>query len=161
MKSSLRTTLVLVTLAVGLAPPATAQEAARHAAESAVVAVVVQLFDGMRAGDSAMVRRTFAPDARLVSTSIRDGQPALQSVEIDRFIEAVGTPREEVWDERLWSSATAASMRFSSSGAATAGGFSRSQILEGAPTPAISTARFFCSTGPAERRRRCSSLLQA
>jgi hypothetical protein len=102
MKSSLRTTLVLVTLAVGLAPPATAQEAARHAAESAVVAVVVQLFDGMRAGDSAMVRRTFAPDARLVSTSIRDGQPALQSVEIDRFIEAVGTPREEVWDERLW-----------------------------------------------------------
>jgi len=102
MKISLRPTLVLVTLAGGLAQPATAQEAARHAAEAAVVAVVVQLFDGMRAGDSAMVRSTFAPDARLVSTSIRDGQPALQSVEIDRFVEAVGTPHEEVWDERLW-----------------------------------------------------------
>ena len=102
MKSPLRATLVLVTLAVCLAPSATAQEAARLARDQAVVSVIVELFDGMRAGDSAMVRRTFAPDARLVSTSIRDGQPVLESVEIDRFIEAVGTPHEEVWDERLW-----------------------------------------------------------
>jgi hypothetical protein len=102
MKSPLRPTLVLVTMAVCLAPPATAQDAARQADEEAVVTVVVQLFDGMRAGDSAMVRRTFAPDARMVSTSIRDGQPVLQSVEIDRFIDAIGAPHEEVWDERLW-----------------------------------------------------------
>jgi hypothetical protein len=99
MKSSLRTTLVLVTLAVGLAPPATAQEAARHAAESAVVAVVVQLFDGMRAGDSAMVRRTFAPDARLVSTSIRDGQPALQSVRLWNVEVRIDANLATVWTE--------------------------------------------------------------
>jgi len=102
MTYAFRTTSLLIALTLSIAAHATAQEAARHAAESAVVAVVVQLFDGMRAGDSAMVRSTFAPDVRLVSTSSRDGQPALQSVEIDRFLEAIGTPHEEVWDERLW-----------------------------------------------------------
>lgn len=102
MKKLLRPTLAFWTLAGWAASPAPAQDAAGAVDEEEVVAVVVQLFDGMRAGDSAMVRRTFAPDARLVSTSIRDGQPALQSVEIDRFVEAVGTPHEEVWDERLW-----------------------------------------------------------
>ena len=102
MTYAFRTTSLLIALTLSIAAHATAQEAARHAAESAVVAVVVQLFDGMREGDSAMVRRTFAPDVRLVSTSSRDGQPALQSVEIDRFLEAIGTPHEEVWDERLW-----------------------------------------------------------
>ena len=102
MTYAFRTTSLLIALTLSIAAHATAQEAARHAAESAVVAVVVQLFDGMREGDSAMVRSTFAPDVRLVSTSSRDGQPALQSVEIDRFLEAIGTPHEEVWDERLW-----------------------------------------------------------
>jgi len=91
MTHAFRTTSLLIALTLSIAAHATAQEAARHAAESAVVAVVVQLFDGMREGDSAMVRRTFAPDVRLVSTSSRDGQPALQSVEIDRFLDRVGT----------------------------------------------------------------------
>lgn len=102
MTHAFRTTPVLIALTLSIAAHASAQAAADHAAEEAVVAVVVQLFDGMRTGDSAMVRRTFAPDARLMSTSVRDGQPALQSVEIDQFVEAVGTPHEEVWDERLW-----------------------------------------------------------
>jgi hypothetical protein len=102
MKHAFRTTSVLFALTLSIAAHATAQDAPGDADKEAVVAVVVQLFDGMRAGDSAMVRSTFAPDARLVSTSSRDGQPVLQSVEIDRFVEAVGTPHEQVWDERLW-----------------------------------------------------------
>ncbi len=102
MINPLRPTLVLATLAVWLAPPATAQDAAPHADEEAVVAVIVQLFDGMRAGDSAMVRRTLAPEARLVGTSARDGEPVLRTVDIGRFVEAIGEPHDEVWDERLW-----------------------------------------------------------
>ncbi|MEJ2319022.1 MAG: nuclear transport factor 2 family protein [Gemmatimonadales bacterium] len=102
MTHTLRTASVLIAMTLSIAADASAQAAADVADEEAVVAVVSQRFDGMRMGDSAMVRRTFAPEARLMSTGIRDGQPTLQSVEIDRFVEAVGTPHEEVWDERLW-----------------------------------------------------------
>ncbi len=79
-----------------------AQEVAGAAEEMAVVEVVQRLFDGMRAGDSARVRSTFTADARLMSTAIREGEPLLRSVEIDRFVEAVGQPHDEVWDERIW-----------------------------------------------------------
>jgi hypothetical protein len=102
MRHAFRTTLVLAALALCAATHATAQDAARTADEEAVVAVIVQLFDGMRAGDSAMVRRTLVPEARLVGTSARDGEPVLRTVDIDRFVEAIGEPHDEVWDERLW-----------------------------------------------------------
>ncbi len=89
--------IVFVGLQAGHAP---AQD--RTAAEEEVLSVVQRLFDGMRAGDSAVVRSTFVAEARLVSTGFRDGEPTLQSVPIDRFIEAVGQPHDEVWDERIW-----------------------------------------------------------
>jgi ketosteroid isomerase-like protein len=70
--------------------------------EDAVRAVVDGLFDAMRAGDSAAVRALFHPDARLISVGIREGVPALRAeASIDGFVEAVGTPHDEVWDERL------------------------------------------------------------
>ena len=98
----LRSTLILALASAAFAEPASAQEAARPAAEEAVVEVVRRLFDGMRAGDSAMVRSTFAPDARLVSTALREGEPTLRSVPIDGFVAAIGQPRDVVWDERIW-----------------------------------------------------------
>ena len=102
MRNALQTTVMLVALALCTTAHATAQEDARTADEEAVIAVVVQLFDGMRAGDSDVVRQTLAPEARLVATSTRDGESVLRTVDIDRFVEAIGEPRDEVWDERLW-----------------------------------------------------------
>ncbi|GIV61254.1 MAG: hypothetical protein KatS3mg044_0120 [Rhodothermaceae bacterium] len=69
----------------------------------AVRKVIDQLFDGMRAGDSTLVRAVFDPSARLMTTFIApDGTPALRQSPVDRFVEAVGTPHDEVWDERIW-----------------------------------------------------------
>jgi hypothetical protein len=68
---------------------------------SAVMAPIQRLFDGMRAHDSAMVRSAFAPDTRMVSSSMRTGTPAIESESIDGFVNAVGKPSKDVWDERI------------------------------------------------------------
>lgn len=67
-----------------------------------VLAVIRRLFDGMRAGDSAMVRSVFHPKARLASALLRQGVPVVQvEDDMEGFIRAVGTPHPEVWDERI------------------------------------------------------------
>ncbi|QXD16073.1 nuclear transport factor 2 family protein [Rhodocaloribacter litoris] len=72
-------------------------------AEAEVRQVIHQLFDGMRAGDSTMVRAVFDPTARLVTTfTDADGTPSLREGSVDRFVQAVGAPHDEVWDERIW-----------------------------------------------------------
>lgn len=70
--------------------------------ERAVRAVVETLFNGMRTGDSTMVRSVFHPQIRMV-TSFRNQQGPQVSVEssLDGFVTAVGTPHAEVWDERI------------------------------------------------------------
>jgi hypothetical protein len=82
-----------------LAAPLAAQDAPDR---DAILAVSHRLFDGMRAGDSALVRSTFHPKMFLASSVTRQGQPA---VEVDDdpegFIKAIGTPHAEVWDERV------------------------------------------------------------
>lgn len=70
--------------------------------EADVLAVVRRLFDGMRAGDSAIVRSVFDANARLVSADDRDGQPLVQVRTADTFVAAVGRPHDAVWDERIW-----------------------------------------------------------
>ena len=67
----------------------------------AVMRTVKQLFDGMRAGDSAMVRSAFDSNPRLVTTMVRNGVPVLTTGSVEDFIRAVGTPHAEVWDERI------------------------------------------------------------
>lgn len=73
-----------------------------QSAEADVMAVITRLFDGMRAGDSAIVRSAFAPEARLMSAFERNGVPTLQTGSLDRFVTAVGSPHNEVWDEHIW-----------------------------------------------------------
>lgn len=75
--------------------------AAQTPAEVEVRGVIDHLFDGMRAGDSAAVRSTMHPEARLLTTAVREGVPALTVVNINDFIRAVGTPHDAAWDERI------------------------------------------------------------
>ncbi len=66
--------------------------------EDSVRATIRALFDGMRAGDSAAVCRVFHSDARLM-TATAEG---VRVTEIGRFAEVVGSPRDDVWDERTY-----------------------------------------------------------
>ena len=68
-----------------------------------VAAVVHDLFDAMRSGDSATVRRVFHPEARMITSFRRGGVPQV-SIENDLtgFVTMVGTPHDQVFDERIW-----------------------------------------------------------
>lgn len=88
--------LVLLALGAGTRPLA-----AQTPAETEVRQVIDRLFEGMRAGDSTVVRSVFHPDARLQSATLRDGAPVLNTTPIDAFVRAVGSPHAEPWDERI------------------------------------------------------------
>jgi hypothetical protein len=91
--------LLPVLLAVAGASPLAAQSSAT--AEQEVRQVVEKLFNGMRTGDSTAVRSTFHPQARLQTTALRQGEPVIRTDSMDAFVRAVGTPHNEVWDERV------------------------------------------------------------
>lgn len=95
------TVLALAAVLAGLPSRALAQEDE----EAAVMAVVEGLFDAMRAGDSTAMRAVLHPSATLASASVKDGVPTLtREASLEGFVQAVGTPHEEVWDERIWDS---------------------------------------------------------
>jgi len=96
----IRITMSFVLL-VAMAVPAPV--AAQESEEAAVMAAVEAMFDAMRAGDSAAMRAVLHPAATGASVSVREGVPTLDREEsLDGFVQAVGTPHEEVWDERIW-----------------------------------------------------------
>jgi hypothetical protein len=86
-------------LGLVIAPAALAQ--APDPDRQAILAPVRQLFDAMRKGDSAGVRAAFHPQAFLATALVRQGVPTLQVDTLDAFVRAVGTPHDEVWDERV------------------------------------------------------------
>lgn len=99
MRRHLATALLLA------ATPLAAQAQAPSPDEREVMAVVLRLFDGMRAGDSAMVRSTFDTAATMATAVIRPSGEAMYRFDADGvtgFANAVGTPHDKVWDEKLW-----------------------------------------------------------
>lgn len=67
-----------------------------------VRAAVDALFDAMRVADGVAAASLFRDDARLQSVSIQDGRTVGTTDEASAFIQAVGTPRTQRWDERIW-----------------------------------------------------------
>lgn len=69
--------------------------------ETAVRAVIDQLFEGMRSGDSSLVREVFHTDAKLYTTYKWEDGFELSGGSINDFVEAVGSPHDKIWDERI------------------------------------------------------------
>lgn len=68
-----------------------------------VEAAVHTLFDAMRTADGPTAEALFHSQARLHSVVMApDGGTSLASSPIAAFVQAVGTPRDELWDERIW-----------------------------------------------------------
>jgi len=99
MPRQLRLPAVLLALAA-VSPLAAQAPASPGSDQAAVLAVVQRLFDGMRAGDSAVVRSVFHPRALLSTALVRQGVAVVETEGIEGFIAAVGAPHAEVWDER-------------------------------------------------------------
>jgi hypothetical protein len=98
--SSFRTLLPIPCLSV-LCLLGFASTSAAQSPERDVRAVLDLLFDGMRAGDSTMVRRAMHPEAIFRTIDHRNGGPSLETGSVAGFIEAVGSPHDALWDERI------------------------------------------------------------
>lgn len=79
-----------------------ASPSSNAAAEAEVREVLDVVFDAMRAGDSAAIRAVIHPEARLMSVPAGVADPVVRTTAFTDFIDAVGTPHTEVWDERIW-----------------------------------------------------------
>lgn len=92
----------LALAALGALPRA-ARAQAMADAKPQIMAVVQRLFDGMRAGDSAMVRSVFHPQLRMMSVGkAKEGNLRLNvEPSAEGFVKAVGTPHPQRWDERF------------------------------------------------------------
>lgn len=75
---------------------------AQQTDEELIKGAINTMFDGMRAGDSSMVASVFSRDAVMQSIAVnREGEVVKVSGSLDRFLTAVGTPHEDVWDEQI------------------------------------------------------------
>jgi hypothetical protein len=87
---------------VGRAATGTAT-AAQDSARRDVLAVVQQLFDGMRARDTAKMRSLFDTGATLVAAGARGGGPGVQRMSVSQFVAAIaGAPAGRLIDERIY-----------------------------------------------------------
>jgi len=97
LNTTIRTTIGALAFLIVAAPAALAQDSAAE-----VEAVIANLFDGMRAGDTAAVRRTFHEEMALMSTETNpEGAPVVGSASADRFVSMVGQQPAGSLDERL------------------------------------------------------------
>ena len=70
--------------------------------ETQVQQQVETLFNGMKEGDSSKVRSVLAKNVQMFTSAVTaEGETKLIEGSAIRFLTAVGTPHEEVWDERI------------------------------------------------------------
>lgn len=67
-----------------------------------ILETVNTLFKGMNLGDSAMVHGVFAGTPTIATITLKDGTPIIVKGELQKFLNAVGTPHEEKWSEPIW-----------------------------------------------------------
>jgi len=70
--------------------------------DEAVKKPIVALFDGMRKSDTSLLRSAFAPTAILQTIGRnKEGKTVIRTDDVNKFIEAVGKPQEQILDERI------------------------------------------------------------
>jgi hypothetical protein len=87
-------------LTLSLLSTAAPVAAAAQSPKDAVIAVVKNLFDGMRTRDTALMRAQFAPGARMIRVDGAKGQ--VQSIDPSLWIGGVGKGSGPAWDERIF-----------------------------------------------------------
>jgi hypothetical protein len=67
-----------------------------------VLNTINKLFDGMREGDSAKVHSVFHENVRMfTSYKSKTGENVLEEGKLNGFLNAVGSPHQENWDEKI------------------------------------------------------------
>lgn len=101
MRKSLLFLCLLLPFAIGI-PTGLAKAQTNNSRRAEVVQTIQKLFDGMRAGDSSMVSSVFDPNASMHTTFFDpEGNPQLRTGSLAGFLNAIGSPKDEIWDERI------------------------------------------------------------
>ena len=96
--NKLTTFLALALVAAGYSLPV----ASAQTAEEDVLAVVTQLFDGMRTGDAELLGSLFHSDALMTGTGMRDGSYNVTMNPPDGWIESISSYTGGEIDERFY-----------------------------------------------------------
>ena len=65
--------------------------------------LIDKLFDGMREGDSAKVSSVFHNEVNMfTSYTNKAGDKMIKKGTLDSFLQAVGSPHDDIWDEKIW-----------------------------------------------------------
>lgn len=65
--------------------------------------LIHKLFDGMREGDSAKVASVFKKEANMYSSFTNEkGEKLIKKGSLASFLKAIGTPHDQIWDEKVW-----------------------------------------------------------
>jgi hypothetical protein len=69
----------------------------------AVELLIHKMFDGMREGDSAKVASVFGKEVHMYSSfTNQQGKKEIKKGALASFLVAIGTPHDEIWDEKIW-----------------------------------------------------------
>jgi SnoaL-like domain len=100
---SMRKLFHLILLFLSINSPLLAQKppGAQADASKEVMSVVNRLFDSMRTREVERLRALFIPEGQLISTSLRDGQPATRVLSLDGFARLVKETKEP-FSERMF-----------------------------------------------------------
>lgn len=72
--------------------------------EEVIIDKIQYFFDGMRTVDTTGISAMFVQDAKLMSVGVdKEGKTQIRESETAGFITALGTPREQVWNEKIHS----------------------------------------------------------
>lgn len=77
---------------------------AQASEKKAVKKAIQTMFDGMRAADTSMIHSVFIDEVLMQTIAPnREGEMALRNGSLSDFLNALGTPHDQVWDERILS----------------------------------------------------------
>lgn len=79
------------------------QVSAQETEEKLIMDVVNRVFEAMRTSDSTKLKSCFTPEASTY-TVFRNaaGEPLLRKGSLQKFIDAVGQPKADIWNEPIW-----------------------------------------------------------
>jgi hypothetical protein len=76
--------------------------ASAQSTEDQIKKTINNLFEGMRTSDTALLRSAFSSTAVLQTVlKNREGKVVVRNEQVDKFIESVGKPHEQIYDERI------------------------------------------------------------
>mgnify|MGYP000625075758 CR=1 FL=1 len=75
--------------------------------KDSVIQVIKTMFDGMRSGDSTAISGVFADNIQMFTIfKTKKGEHKMGKGDAQKFLNAVGTLHDQVWDEKIWSIGT-------------------------------------------------------